>query len=289
MSNLTEEYDAQIRSASRELRDGGQLLEPARRFTLSNLEARGEDGSDEWEFVGHAAVFDDLSEELGVFFPFLERIQRGAFKKVLGDDVRFLLNHEGMPLARTRAGTLRLKEDPKGLAVEADIAPITAGRDLRVSLERGDVDQMSIMFIVGDYEWDETGEIPVRVISRIEQLFDVSVVTFPAYPTTDAGVRAAGGLSRDELLARAWAIHRGEAEATPEERSALDKQLETFSIVSPWIAERTLRAVAEEPELLAAIPGQRAHVELKPDAAEPAFRLAAAQRRLKAREHLVRD
>lgn len=284
---------AAVRSAGIEL-PGGALLEK-RKFD-AGMEIRADEADDTWEFAGHAAVFDELSEVLGVFFPFREKIQRGAFKRVLGDDVRFLINHDGVPLARTRGGTLRLKEDPRGLAVEADIAPTQDGKDLKISLERKDVDQMSFMFTVAEAEWDEDQPdgMPVRIIKRIETLYDVSVVTFPAYPQTDAGARGSDDdleeRSRDELLELAWRIHRGDDEASTEQRSQIEQLLHNFSTVSPWEAERTLRAVAAEPELMAAIPGQRAHVELTPsEGGPPAFRRAAAERRLRSREHLVRS
>lgn len=284
---------AAVRSAGIEL-PGGNLLEK-RKFE-AGMEIRASESDDSWEFVGHAAVFDELSEVLGMFFPFREKIQRGAFKRVLGDDVRFLINHDGIPLARTRGGTLRLKEDPRGLAVEADIAPTQDGKDLKISLERKDVDQMSFMFTVAEAEWDEDTDdgMPVRIIKRIEALYDVSVVTFPAYPQTDAGARGGDqeleGRSAVELHELAWRIHRGDDEATAEQRSQIEQLLHNFSTVSPWEAERTLRAVAAEPELMAAIPGQRAHVELTPTEGEsPAFRRAAAERRLRSREHLVRS
>lgn len=142
----------------------------------------------EFEFVGHAAVFDQLSEDLGGW---RERIKRGAFRRVLGDDVRFTVNHNpDLLLARTRNGTLRLKEDPTGLATEADIAPTTLGKDLRILVDREDMTQMSFMFIVAEAEWDdENGEL-VRTITRMEALFDVCACTYPAYPQTDGGARA---------------------------------------------------------------------------------------------------
>lgn len=147
-------------------------------------------GEDTYTFVGHAAVFDQPSQDLGGW---TERIKRGAFKRVLGDDVRFLVNHDpNLLLARTRSGTLRLKEDPTGLAVEADIAPTTLGKDLRVLLERGDMTQMSFAFTVAreGAEWneDEEGNL-VRTVTRMGELFDVSPVTYPAYTQTDGGVR----------------------------------------------------------------------------------------------------
>lgn len=148
---------------------------------------------------GHAAVFDRLSGDLGGF---RERIKRGAFRKALDkqDDVRLLVNHDAYPvLARTKSNTLELREDPRGLHVFADVAPTTFAKDLRVSMQRGDIDQMSFGFTVarGGDEWAERdGEI-IRTITEVDQLFDVSVVTFPAYPQTTVDARTADPAAAD--------------------------------------------------------------------------------------------
>lgn len=173
---------AEVRSKIREQAPVG--IE--RRALPIDLEIRDLD-DDAFTFAGHAAVFDELSEDLGGF---REQIKRGAFKRVLGDDVRFLVNHDpNLLLARTRNGTLRLKEDVKGLAVEADIAPTTLGKDLRILLERGDMTQMSFAFMVEEADWDDVDGELIRTVSRMGGLFDVSPVTYPAYPQTDGGVR----------------------------------------------------------------------------------------------------
>lgn len=139
---------------------------------------------------GHAAVFDRMSEDLGGF---TERIARGAFRKSLDrhDDVRLLINHDGLPLARTKNGTLDLREDPKGLHVYAELADTQAARDLRTLIKRGDIDQMSFGFTIANDRWDEVDGAAVRTIMEIGSLFDVSAVTYPAYPQTDVAMRAA--------------------------------------------------------------------------------------------------
>ena len=102
-----------------------------------------ETGAERFEFVGHAAVFDSLSENLGGF---RERIMRGAFRNVLDQDVRLLVNHDpNLPLARGDA--LQLTEDPTGLHVRAQIrSDLSYARDLRINLEEGNVTQMSFAF-----------------------------------------------------------------------------------------------------------------------------------------------
>jgi HK97 family phage prohead protease len=146
------------------------------------LETRnGEDSL--FEFSGYAAVFDSPSEDLGGF---TEIIKHGAFKGRTEDDVRLLVNHNpDLLLARTTSGTLRLKEKPEGLHVAADIADTQAGRDLRVLIDRGDMSQMSFGFRVLEDEWDvDEDDNLIRTITKFRELFDVSPVTFPAYPET---------------------------------------------------------------------------------------------------------
>jgi len=153
------------------------------RRTASLTEFRVVTEGDNRRLVGHAAVFDKLSEDLGGW---RERIAKGAFAGVLGDDVRALWNHDpNHLLARTAAGTLRLSEDDAGLAMDLDPPDTTTGRDLLVLVDRGDVREMSFGFQVGDDEWITEGDQTTRVITRVARLWDVSPVTYPAYPDTD--------------------------------------------------------------------------------------------------------
>lgn len=152
---------------------------------LKTAELRLDDTSSP-KITGYAAVFDTWADIGGWF---RESIRKGAFTRTIKEaDVRALMNHnENYVLGRNKAGTLRLKEDSKGLAVEIDPAPTSWANDLLVSMKRGDVSQMSFGFTVNEqevnYERDE------RVLTDVT-LFDVSVVTYPAYPTTSAQVRS---------------------------------------------------------------------------------------------------
>jgi HK97 family phage prohead protease len=156
-----------------------------RTFTIKNVEARqAEDGT--MRLSGYAAVFNDDSVPL----PFIERIAPGAFRKTLSEtpDVRLLINHEGLPLARTKNGTLRLEEDETGLYMNADLPDTQAARDLYTLVERGDVDQMSFAFRVIRQKWnDMRTERTLTELSLADG--DVSVVTYPAYPTTTVEAR----------------------------------------------------------------------------------------------------
>lgn len=138
---------------------------------------------------GYAAVFDAISNDLGGF---REKIKRGAFAKSLldGADVLALWNHDDSHvLGRVRSGTLKVYEDIHGLKVEIDPPDTQWARDLMVTIQRGDVDQMSFGFRVIADSWEQrAGELPLRTLEQVE-LFDVAPVTIPAYPQTTVGVR----------------------------------------------------------------------------------------------------
>lgn len=166
-----------------------------RRLTVNQFELREGPAGDGMAFSGYAAVFNSDSEPL----PFTERILPGAFRKSLRsrNNVRMYLNHDSsMLLATTRAKTLRLEEDERGLKVDADLPDTTVGRDLSTLIKRGDVDSMSFGFSVparGD-QWSDDGN--VRELKEVK-LYEVSVVTgFPAYAATSASVRSVDTLAQ---------------------------------------------------------------------------------------------
>jgi HK97 family phage prohead protease len=156
-----------------------------RTFTVKNIEAREvEDGK--MRLSGYAAVFNSASVPL----PFKEVIAPGAFRKTLSEtpDVRLLVNHEGLPLARTKNGTLTLSEDEIGLRFDAEIADTQEGRDIYTLVERGDVDQMSFAFRVIRQKWNN--DRTERMLTEVSLADgDVSVVTYPAYTATTVEAR----------------------------------------------------------------------------------------------------
>lgn len=139
---------------------------------------------------GHAAVFETPTD-IGGFFT--EVIARGAFADAIkADDVRLLIEHEGLPLARTKSGTLKLEEDDIGLRINAELDGSDPDvRRLAPKMTRGDLNQMSFGFTMsgGVQEWNEEDEDnPIRTIKKVGGLLDVSIVTFPAFPTTDVAL-----------------------------------------------------------------------------------------------------
>ena len=191
-----------------------------RRQIIRDLEIRAE--GDGMTLRGYAAVFNSPSQPL----PFTETIAPGAFRASLGsrNDVKLLWNHDtGTVLGSTRAGTLTLTEDDKGLLVEAHLPDTQAGRDAATLIKRGDVNAFSFGFRVpanGD-EWPSADQ---RILKRVN-VHEVSLVAFPAYTATEgtASVRAMTeladkitklaeirGVSAEELTDALLALESGE-------------------------------------------------------------------------------
>ena len=145
---------------------------------------------------------------------FIEEIDRDALKSADMTDVRALLNHDpNFVLGRTTSGTLRLKTDDIGLEYEIDLPDTQAARDLAVSIERGDISQSSWAFNImysdeerGDRWIEETDGKRYRTITKVERVFDVSPVTYPANPDTTVAKRCAQTIEEEnntEILNRA--------------------------------------------------------------------------------------
>lgn len=152
----------------------------------------GDTATDSRTVVGYAALFNSASEDMG----FTEIIEPGAFSDCMNDDVRCLFNHDAnLILARTASGTLHIAEDKVGLRYEFDIPDTTFGNDFRVMLKRGDVNQSSFSFTVKEQSWetlkDDGGDVHyTRRIKKVERLYDVAPVTYPAYADTTVAIRS---------------------------------------------------------------------------------------------------
>jgi hypothetical protein len=179
-------------------RDWGLAIE-RRAFSLTQVEVRAEEESEPPKIVGYAAVFNEFSEPLGGG-GFREVIRPGAFSKTIKTaDVRALWNHDpNYVLGRTKSGTLKLTEDDHGLAIEITPPNTSWAKDLMESIRRGDVDQMSFGFFAVQDRWSTENGQTVRELLEVE-LFDVSPVTFPAYPQTSVGVRSAEEVYREYI------------------------------------------------------------------------------------------
>lgn len=165
------------------------------------FETRQEDGQP--HIAGYFAVFGDVYQ---IAAGMTESIAPGAFDKTLGGDVRALVNHDTtLVLGRTKAGTLELRTDSRGLWGDIAINPEDrAAMDLYERVKRGDVDQCSFGFniVQEDTEYHDGGAVH-WTIQEVE-LFEVSACTFPAYKETNITARSA---ERDHIRARqleAW-------------------------------------------------------------------------------------
>ena len=208
-------------------------------MTMANFEFR--DNSDFMSFRGYAAVFNSESEPL----PFREKILPGAFSRSLRsrNNVKMFVNHNmDQVLASSRAGTLKLTEDSRGLLVEADLPPTTYAKDLSIMMRRGDVDSMSFGFSVprnGDI-WNE--ERTERTLKEV-RLHEVSIVTsFPAYAATTAQVRTIDILAKragcevDSIADAIRSIENGR-ELSAEQREVVAGLVKALTLESAPVAE----------------------------------------------------
>jgi len=205
---------------SRELFDRLSTLPGARAESLA-VERRGLTDPVEYRaeptgahIVGYAAVYAKETIIMGLW---REQIAPGAFATALDgtDDVRALFNHDpNYVLGRSAAGTLVLTDSAKGLKYDIALNPDDPdAQRVRAKIQRGDVSGSSFGFTVDEDDWDERptkqGKLPLRTISKVS-LFDVSPVTYPAYPQTSVSARSRGEAS-SVVLRLAQATRREDA------------------------------------------------------------------------------
>jgi HK97 family phage prohead protease len=178
------------RSEDSSMIEARKAMATAERITMT-AEVRAvatDDGS--MKIGGYAATFN--AEATGLNFR--EVIAPGAFTRALAsqDPVFLLVNHdmEGIPLASTQSGTLSLRQDSTGLYMEATLDPANPkAQELSSAVRRGDMDKMSFAFTVSPD--GQTKDAGLRTLTDIERLYEVSVVTLPAYDSTSVGMRTA--------------------------------------------------------------------------------------------------
>lgn len=160
-------------------------------FQIFNSRAvltRAEGGDAPTRIEGYASVFDQPSE---LMFGVREYIDKDAFNDTDMTDVRALFNHDpNMMLGRTTSGTLEVRVDEKGLFYSVQLPDTQVGNDVAALVERGDISQSSFGFTIEEAAWEVKDGEDVYVIKKVGRLFDVSPVTFPAYPQTSVQARA---------------------------------------------------------------------------------------------------
>tara|TARA_R110000822_G_scaffold121075_6_gene254819 strand:- start:507 stop:1757 length:1251 start_codon:yes stop_codon:yes gene_type:complete len=192
--------------------DGKRVL------AFTNQQVRA--SADGMTVVGYAAVFDSPSEPL----PWTEYVKRGAFRKTINDgaDVRLLVDHEGVPLARTRSGTLQLTEDEYGLRVEAQLDETNPDAARVMSaLRRGDISQMSFAFETVQDSWSKDKR--TRELKEVK-LFDVSIVTYPAYEETTVALRSDSANSTEAVTIKTSSLALRRAQIAIQRQSTAVRQ-----------------------------------------------------------------
>jgi len=183
-----------------------------RTWTLDACELRESTTSDALTLTGEASVVEAPYAVRDMFGEFTETIREGAFDKTLSEnpDVMLLVNHDGLPLARTKSGTLKLAADPH-LSVYATLDPSDPDvKRIESKMRRGDLSEMSFAFRVTRQEWDD--DYTERQILEVNlNRGDVSVVNYGANPATTSAIRALD-MEADELADALEALTAGEAD-----------------------------------------------------------------------------
>ena len=214
-------------------------------FDSLKVEERADDQSP--LIVGHAAVFNQLSVDLGGY---RERIRRGAFAKtILEQDVRALFNHDAnFVLGRSKSKTLEMREDETGLLIRIDPPKTQLINDMVLApVRRRDITQMSFMFRAQRQEWIDDSVTQERIRELVEvRLYDVSVVTFPGYEGTDVAVRSALAAVGIDTQALSQAIERSKSGSISDDDRSMVRSaivaLESTLTVAPLQVEHPTEA-----------------------------------------------
>jgi HK97 family phage prohead protease len=145
--------------------------------------------ADEKVIEGYAIRYNSPSNPIGG--EFIEVVEQGALRNADTSEAYLFYQHNPNDvLASVKAGTLSLRETPQGLWFRAELPNTTLGNDVYELVKRGDLDSMSFGFTIKDDVWDMSGEIPTRKIRSFSKIFELSIVTYPAYEQTQVSARA---------------------------------------------------------------------------------------------------
>jgi HK97 family phage prohead protease len=164
-----------------------------RRMLAMNIEFREE--GEQKEFVGTGIVYNSIAD-LGFF---TEEIMPGAADSVLTNDVRGLVNHDpNLLLGRTKSGTMTLEPTASGVMYRIKYNPNDPDHvRTREKVMRGDISQSSFAFSVQDDEWVTRDGKDHRIVKKIKRLFDMSLVTYPAYHNTTVAARSIENIKKE--------------------------------------------------------------------------------------------
>ena len=201
-----------------------------------NFEIRAERNEKNGDYITGRPIVYNSRTDLGYFD---EIIEAGALDKTDLKDVRFLVNHntDMIPLARSRNNnensTMQLEVDKDGLKIRVnlDTKNNTEARNLYSAIKRGDITGMSFMFTVDkkDVRWENLeSDHPIRHITNIGQVFEVSAVTFPAYESTEISARDKAALESAKATlesVRSQSLESDSAAALELEKAKLKNKL----------------------------------------------------------------
>lgn len=159
---------------------------------VAEIRAEAPAGAAGLVLTGRPVVYDQPTVIKDIFGEYIEVIRRGALDGADLSDTRLLYNHDlsRVPLARSPK-TMRFKLDPAGLTMTAELPDTEEGRSVYTAVKRGDLTGMSFAFKVPEGGSHFDAKTNTRTITKIEKIYECSIVPFPAYPQTSVEARAA--------------------------------------------------------------------------------------------------
>ncbi|MFL0288804.1 HK97 family phage prohead protease [Mycobacterium sp. SMC-21] len=230
-----------------------------RSIPLDRVELRSDSG-DQLTLTGYASTFQEYEMYGGpAAGGWIEQIAPTAFDKTLklNPDLMLLINHEGMPLARTKSGTLKLSVDSHGLKVSAKLDRSDPDvQRLESKMRRGDMDEMSFAFRVKAQKWSSTPKFPndkqaLRTITEVSlHKGDVSVVNYGANDTTSVELKARRGstMGKTRTLAEIRAIEARDARRNEQLRHSAARSANTLPLIE---AHQARQRLAHQPSIYA--------------------------------------
>lgn len=166
------------------------MIKRIKETRLANVKFEEQDGNMILE--GYAIVFNQETMIGDEDYGFIEEVDRNALSESSMKDVPMKYNHmdSHLIIARTKNKSLQLSVDNTGLKVRAELLDTTSNQDIYKMVRSGLLDKMSFAFTVEEQIWNREGKVPKRTITKIDRLYDVSVVDTPAYDSTSIHARS---------------------------------------------------------------------------------------------------
>ncbi len=171
-----------------------------RTFDITNLSTRDVTENNSRIVTGYAAVFNSRTLLWEGLEEVISPVHFRRHYQIRTSDV-YLIMTGGKVLGRKKSGTLRLEEDERGLKFEVELPNTTDANNLIESMSRGDIDQCSFGFIPTEETWDYNTDPVLRTVNEVE-LFEVSIVSLPAYEDTEATLARSKQEIQQDIAAR---------------------------------------------------------------------------------------